>query len=209
MFSPDICIVCDKKCRFLIISKLVLRMRLAIFLFAALLFTAQCLETCREVVLHGVGDVDGKYLAPTDYRGRPDFFREDGVYNLFGEEEDGVCYWRIDSSMSEFPFWRSYDCSYHPVDIEAEWTINLSGLDPEIITFEVVCDEPVSETHWEIYLMISATVVMVFLLTLFGHIICRRKRIRKANTECVVCRKSASEAAKVVERGFDRRPSVL
>lgn len=177
--------------------------------FVAFLFTTHCLETCREVVLYGTGDADGKYLAPMDYRGRPDFFREDGIYNLFGEEEDGVCYWRIDSSVSEFPFWRSYDCSYHPVDIESEWMINLSGLDLEVLTFEIACEEPVSENDWEVYLMVSATGVVVFLLTFLGHIICRRKRLKKARTECVVCRKSASEAAKVVERGFERRPSIL
>ena len=184
-------------------------MRLALFVVVGILSTAQCLETCREVVLYGTGDADGKYIALTDYRGRPDFYRDDGAFNLFGEEEEGVCYWRIDSSESEFPFWRSYDCSYHPVDIEAEWTINLSGLDPEILTFEIVCDEPGSQIRWEMYLILSVVVVVVTLVTVYGHVLCKRKRLKKAKLDCVVCRKSASEAAKVVQRGFERRPSLL
>lgn len=184
------------------------KMRLAFFLFV-FFYTAECLETCRKIALYGAGDADGEYNSFTDYRGRPDFYRDDGVYNLFGEEEEGVCYWRIDSSESEFPFWRSYDCSYHPVDIEAEWNLNLSGLDPEVLTFEIVCDEDLSEIRWEVYLISCACAVVVTFLLVVGHVVCRRNRLKKARTECVVCRKSASEAAKVVERGFERRPSIL
>ena len=180
-----------------------------LLLISALCQRSRCLETCRSVVLSGAGAVDGNYEALTDYRGRPDFYRADGVYNLFGEESVEGCYWRIDSSASEFPFWRTFDCSYHPVDIETEWLLNVSGLDPETITLEILCKEPEPSRRWKTYLTCSGVSLALVFFTVWGHVVCRRKRISKAKRECVVCRKSASDAAKVVQRAFDRKPSIL
>lgn len=179
------------------------------FFVACLAAVGLSLETCRSVFLSGAGDADGNYAAPTDYRGRPDFFRRDGVYNLFGEEESGTCYWRIDSSASEYPFWRTYDCSYHPVDIETEWSINFSSLDPEIQSLKIGCNEPEASQRWKAYLTFSTLSILLVCVTVWGHVECRKKRISQAKRECVVCRKSASDAAKVVERAFKRKPSIL
>lgn len=167
------------------------------------------LETCRDLVLSGIGDADGLYAAPTDYRGRPDFFREDGVYNLFGEENVGVCYWRIDSALSEFPFFRSYDCSYHPVDIESEWFVIGDGLDAEKVTFSMSCDYPEPKQTWKLYVWVTFVTLAVVILIFYGHVLCRRNRIMKSKRECVVCRKISNEGAKVVSRAFNRRPSSI
>lgn len=168
------------------------------------------LETCRSLRLSEAGDADGTYTAPTDYRGRPDFFREDGAYNLFGEENGDLCYWRIDSTVSEFPYWISYDCAYHPLDIEAEWFTNLDGLNPEISSVQMQCgDEPGRHQNWEIYLVGSAVGAVGLVILVWGHILCRRNRLRNAKRECVVCKKTATDAARVIERAFDRKPSIL
>lgn len=179
------------------------------FFLACIAAVGLSLETCRSVFLSGAGDADGNYAAATDYRGRPDFFTDDGVYNLFGEEEFGTCYWRIDSSVSEFPFWTTYDCSYHPVDIETEWSLNSSGLDPEIQLVKIVCNEAEPSQDWKTYVLFSTTSMVLGCVTVWGHVLCRRKRISKAKRECVVCRKRASDAAGVVERAFKRKPSIL
>lgn len=169
---------------------------------------ASGLESCRDIALSGAGGADGYYSAPTDYRGRPDFFTEDGNYNLFGEEEFDECYWRIDTTVSEFPFWISYDCSYHPVDIETEWLINLPGLDPEVVSLQIACTEPKASQKWKLYAILTAAGIATFGICVWGHLRCRRQRIQKSKRECAVCRKKASEAAKVVGLSFSRRPSV-
>lgn len=168
-----------------------------------------CLDFCREIILSGSGNADGMYLALTDYRGRPDFYRDDGVYNLYGEEDGELCYWRIDSTASEFPYWRSSDCSYHPTAIQAQWFLHLSGLEPRNQTVEVSCHEEQSGSRWMVYLIFSVLGVTTCFLVVIGHVICRKRRMRKSQTDCVVCKKSASEAAKVVQMGFTRRPSLL
>lgn len=178
-----------------------------LFLFLTLTL-ALGLETCRDIVLSGIGDADGKYSAPTDYRGRPDFFREDRICNLFREENVGTCYWRIDSALSEFPFWRTYDCSYHPVDIESPWFVNVLGLNPENVTFTVLCEDPVPSEVWKVYLLFSFVALVVVVIVVYGHVLCRRKRIAKSKRECVVCRRITKEGAKVVSRAFNRKPSL-
>lgn len=177
-----------------------------LFIFGLKLISG--LETCRDLVLSGLGDADGPYAALTDYRGRPDFFREDGIYNLYGEENVGVCYWRIDNAQSEFPFFISYDdCSYHPIDIESDWFIVVDGLDPGNITFSMSCDYPEPKQTWKLYLWGTLVTLAVVIITFYGHVLCRRNRIMKSKRECAVCRKISNEGAKVVSRAFKRKAS--
>lgn len=186
-------------------------MMMMLFLFTLCgLHLISGLETCRNLLLSGLGDADGLYAAPTDYRGRPDFFREDGVYNLFGEDGAGVCYWRIDSAITESPYFISYDCSYHPLDIESEWSIVGDGLDPESVTFSMSCEYPEPKQPWKVYLTGTMVTLVIICITVYGHLLCRRNRIMISKRECAVCRKISDEGAKVVSRAFNnRRPSLL
>lgn len=179
-----------------------------LFLLPVMACVTSGFETCRTIILSGIGDADGTYAAPTDYRGRPDFFREDGTYNLFGEEDLGTCYWRVDSALSEFPFWRTYDCSYHPIDIESEWFVNVNGLDPKHVSINILCEDPEPNQVWKVYVVPTMIFVVVVALVVYGHLLCRKNRIKKSKRECAVCRLRTNEAAKVVTRAFNRRPSI-
>lgn len=56
------------------------------------------IEICRKLIVGGLGSPDSVYTAENDYRGRPDFFREDQLYNLHGEiSQDETTYWQIDN----------------------------------------------------------------------------------------------------------------
>lgn len=54
-----------------------------------------------------------------------DFYREDGQYNLFGEDDhENTCTWRIDNKDTTFPYYNSYDRSYNPLDIGNDWFVH-------------------------------------------------------------------------------------
>lgn len=167
-----------------------------------------CLETCKNIQLSGSGDVDGAYDTRIDYRDRPDFYRDDRLYNLYGEEEGLVCYWRIDSAESEFPYYTSDDCAHHPVDIEEGWWVYRLDLAPEALALDVVCVEVgESDNKVMIYTFSSLSSLVLVVLLVWGHILLRKRRLRKAKRECPVCRKSANDAARVVQAAFRQNSS--
>lgn len=164
-----------------------------------------CLESCKKIALSGAGPPDGTFGTTVDYRGRPDFYREDDQYNLFGEnhEDNTSCYWRIDSVEFEFPYYTVDDCSNHPVDIGAAWRINKLDLAPENVAIEILCaDVKESNPKLTLYLTSSLCSLLVVLLLVWGHILIRKRRLQKAKRECPVCRKSARDAARVVQAAF-------
>lgn len=180
-------------------------MRITHVIISSLLVKTTSLETCKEISLTGVGGLEGVYETIVEYRGRPDFYREDSLYNLFGEDqEDGAsCYWRIDSVQEEFPYYTVDDCSYHPVDISGGWWINRLNLDAEAVAIDVQCAE-VKEPKKDVQLYLTASFCSLILIVALigGHVFIRRRRLKRAKRECPVCRKSARDAARVIEAAF-------
>lgn len=172
--------------------------------FSAIITRTFCLESCGNIRLTGSGPPDGIYQTLVDYRGRPDFYRDDGKYNLFGEErDDNTCYWRIDSSLDEFPYYSADDCSYHPVTIGADWYVYNLGLDAEVFEPDIACIESDNSNADLIrYVSYSLATVIGTSVLAWGHVLARRRRIRKAKRECPICTKSARDAARVVAAAF-------
>ncbi|CAM9401208.1 unnamed protein product [Ectocarpus sp. 12 AP-2014] len=163
------------------------------------------LESCDRISLSGSGPPDGVYETIVDYRGRPDFYREDARYNLYGEEEEdnASCYWRIDDVESEFHYYTADDCSFHPVDIESGWSMNELNLDPEAVSVQIVCAASTqSNAKLMLYLTLSLCSLVVIFLVVWMHLLIRSRRLKKAREECPVCRKEARDAACVVKSAF-------
>lgn len=172
-----------------------------LLLFLALVCPSVSLETCRRLTLSGLGDPDGVYEALVDYRGRPDFFREDGLFNLYGEIDEGdTTYWELDNTQSKYPFYKTMDDSYHPIDIQTTWFIYPQYLEPSTAYPEFVCidDESISKVLYVV--VVSCVTLLALVLLILFHVIIRRRRLRKNSLVCPVCKKRLADVNRLVQR---------
>lgn len=171
----------------------------SIFFIAFCVGYSMSLETCRELIVGGLGPPDGVYVAESDYRGRPDFFRDDQLYNLYGEiSQDGTTYWQIDNALSRFPYHYTEDDSYHPIDIETTWYLFQDDLDPveEFPTFTCVSNP--KNTNSTRVIIISCISILSVIILVILHVVIRKRRLKKVSEDCPICKKRTTEVNRLV-----------
>lgn len=178
---------------------------LMLLLLLLLLLVSQTasVETCRTILLTDFGDPDGIYVAEFDYRGRPDFFTQDGVYNLYGESNDnGINFWILDSTRVTFPYYDCQDDADHPMDVQNQWVRRVSPVDDVVDVFPTIecTTEPktTNTTDIVIYLLTAGAIIFLFVC----HLCMYRRRIYANASNCVVCAKRKNEIAKVCSRNL-------
>lgn len=158
-------------------------------------------ESCISIILHGLGSPDGTYIANNEYLGRPDFYREDFFYNLFGSyDHNDSSYWEISSFSNRYPIYRSWDTAQHPVDIQQQWVI--ISEDNTQITIDAWCECVTVKTSTNVlkYIIISVLTSVASVLLVAFHVYIRRKRIRDVAKECVVCKKRTKRINSSIRR---------
>lgn len=174
-------------------------MILLLYTLLSMLFKeCSSLSTCERVQVTDMGIADGIYETFIDYRGRPDFFTDDGVFNLFGEDVTATtCYWRVDNTIERFPFYTSDDCSQHPVDITTQWFVNNENVLPIEIFPIIECIPGENNGNNKLlYILLSVFlfIILTVLLVLF-HIRMRKKRIENWEKRCPLCTKKIVDAS--------------
>lgn len=166
-----------------------------------LLFITECfsIETCRKISVSNIEVANGIYNSNTDYRGRPDFYREDGVYNLYGEIDNrGVSYWNIENTNVQYPYFIVQDTSYHPTGIYSLWkkvSSNLVTTDSNPLFECVETKSDSSNAH--IISCICIGIGLTLFITMF-HIIIIRRRLRNSKNNCPVCKKRQNDINKIL-----------
>lgn len=160
------------------------------FTYFTLLKISSADETCTSIRLHGLGSPDGTYISNNEYLGRPDFYREDFFYNLFGSyDQNDSSYWEISSFSTRYPIYRSWDTAQHPVDIQQQWVItsedNTTTTPDAWFECDIVKTRNDTPKYTIVYVLTSVIVMFIVLL----HVYIRKRRLRVITEECIVCKR--------------------
>lgn len=174
-----------------------------VYIFYALIRISSADESCTSITLHGLGSPDGTYISNNEYLGRPDFYREDFFYNLFGSYDgNDSSYWEISSFSTKYPIYRSWDMAQHPVEIQQQWVITSEDNTQTTSDswFECVTEKTLPNTLRTVIISVLTSVFTVLIVLL--HIYIRKRRIRVITNECLVCKRRRKRIKSSIRRSI-------
>lgn len=162
----------------------------SVYMFYTLITIVSANESCTVVTLSGLGPPDGTYISNSEYLGRPDFYRDDFFYNLFGSFDDNdASLWEISSFSTRYPTYHVLDNAQYPVDIQQQWVITAENhtqtTSDAWFECSTITTRPDASRHVIIFTLIPVFVVLIVLL----HVYIRKRRLRVVTENCVVCKR--------------------
>ena len=172
-----------------------------LILFSTFVCYSVSIEDCRRIKVESLGPPDGIYESIVDYRGRPDFLREDRLYNLFGDtDNNGTMFWELDSTLVHYPYYTSEDESYHPLDVKSSWYIHYRDGNSTEVYPKFECTNDKSKNGIIFVVMVSIASLASVLLLVWFHVFIRRRRLRREAIACPVCKRRAKDVNNTVVR---------